>query len=292
MIVKSTYHAPSQENVKKLIEYLFSISGKKLSIDFIRQNILKFKGIKNFKTVGRCHLQAAAIYLDHLISHLLPRDYEGSVEATIAEVIPIIREFDPEEDCSFVLISTNTLPSTLHYRQAHWIFYKNTFPEEANSRYQVDILVLYDLRLSLEKRILGFLGLESIIIKGKPVPLSALIFVVSQLKNIEYHPDIKWENISKANDFLNFYMHRHRRPFPWTIHQVFEIFNPLIKSGRHEDGGVIYGSAYSSTFVRDEKKLQKEIEESLSSKFPGVDLKWRHSRDILITKQNGNLGKI
>ena len=292
MIVKSTYHSPSQENIKKLIEYLFSISGKKLSIAFIRQNILKYKGIKNYKSVGRCHLQAAAIYLDHLVSHFLPSDYEGSVIATIAEVIPIVREFDPKEDCSFILISTNTLPSNLHYKQAHWIFYKITLPEEANNRYQVDILVLYALRLSLEKRILGILGLESVTITGKPARLSALINVVSQLINIENNPDIKWEDITKANDFLNFYMHRHRRPFPWTIHQVFEILNPLIKSGRHEDGGFIYGSAYSSTFVRDEKKLQNEIEETLLSKFPGADFKWRHSRDILIAKQNGNLGKI
>jgi hypothetical protein len=293
MILKPTYYNPSQDNINSLIVYLYSLSGRKLSVSFIRQNIFKTKNLaKNYELITRCHLQAAAIYLNHLIINVVPSDYEESVQTTIAEIIPAIRELDQEEDSSFILIATNTLPSSLHYNHAKWIFYKNTLPPEAKRRYEVDILVLYALRLSLEKRILGFLGIESIFSKRKPVSLSRLLPIVVKLKNVKYNSKIKWDEIIIVNDFLNYFMHRHIRPYPWSIHQVFEVLNPFLLPGKITEKNVIYGSIHSSTFVHDESRLQAEIEFRFREEFSDLKIKWLHHRDILLAKRNGRLENI
>jgi len=293
MILKPTYYNPSQDNINSLIVYLYSLSGEKLSVSFIRQNIFKTKNLtKNYELITRCHLQAAAIYLNHLIINVAPNDYEESVQTTIAEIIPAIRELDPKEDSSFILIAANTLPSSLHFNHAKWIFYNNTLPPESKRRYELDILVLHALRLSLEKRILGFMGIESILSKGRPVPLSWLLPIVMKLKNVNYNAKIKWDEIIAVNNFLNFFMHRHRRPFPWTIHQVFEVLNPLLLPGRITEGNNIYGSIHSSTFVHDESRLQAEIEFYIMRESPNLKIKWLHNRDILLAKGNDKLEKI
>lgn len=292
MIIKSTYYLPSIENINTLIKYLYSLGEKRLSVSIIRQNIFETRiKTRNFKLFTSCHIQAAALYLNYLITHELASDYEESVQTTIADLIPAIKELDPEEDCSFIIISTNSLPSSLHYKHAKWIFYKNTLSPESQRHYEVDILVLYALRLSLEKRILGFLGIESISSNGKPIPLSRLIPIVIGLKNVEYNVKIKWDEITLVNIFLNYFMHRHRRPYPWIIHQAFEVLNPLLLPGKITIGQYIYGSIYSSTIVIDEVKLQSEIDDSIKSKFSDCKIKWLHNRDILLVKNDDRLEK-
>jgi len=292
MIVKSTYYLPSNENITRLVDYLVSISGKELSINFVRQNIFKVKSIKNYKDVGRCNLKAAVIYLNYLLSHLDQTNLEENVQTTIAEIVPLIREFDHSEDCSFIITSSNSLTSNFHYKEAQWLFYKNTLPDDARDRYHLDILVLYALRLSLEKRILGILGIESITLSGKPVGLYKLLDITSLLRSIDFNPDVKWDEIIKVNDFLNFFIHRQRRPSPWIIHQIFEVLNPLIKAGKFKDNDKMYGSAYSSTVAQNSNELQKEIEHSISLNFPGANIKWSHGRDVLIINMNDRMDKI
>ncbi len=144
-----TYGKPSADNLKVLILYLNSIASNKLSLPCIRQNILKTRWSESEKSLRtKCHILAAALYLETLLA--TPFDQrEGNAKTVIADALPYVRKLSPSADNSFVLGSTNTLPSTIHYKHAEWLFKHNDLPTEEKDRYGLDILVLYALRLSL-----------------------------------------------------------------------------------------------------------------------------------------------
>lgn len=288
MILNTTYNNPSNENIKSLVDYLISVSGKELTLACIRQNIFKTKkwSSKDGRLTCRCHVKVAVTYLNHLISNEKSYVCNESVKTTIADILPIIKKLDPIEDCSFVLCSTNSLPTRLHYKQAEWLFYKNQLPPDASRRYDIDVLVLYALRLSFEKRIMGFLGIDYLQSNGKPVGLSRILPLVAKLKNVRFEPNINWEEMKLVNNWLNHFMHRHLRPFPWVIHQAFEVLNPLLLPGKIIDGKTIYASHYASTFVQTESKLESEIEKNFSSSIPNLEIKWSGKREILLAKNH------
>jgi hypothetical protein len=286
MILRTTFGDPSKANTLLLIEYFYSISGKRLKIACIRQYIFKTVIKCNlFNPVDRCHVQAAAAYLNYLINETDPNEHIEEIKTTIADILPFIKKLDPKEDCSFVLISPNTLPSVIHYKQAQSLFYKNCLQKEAEWRYHIDILVIYALRLSLEKRILGFLGIEYLLENGKLVGLSKIISLAANLKSVRFNPNIKWDEIKIVNDWLNYYMHRHQRPYPWAIHQAFEILNPLLLPGKVSNGKTQCGSIYASTFVENEAELQREIEYKIKKLKSDIEIKWLSERDILRAKK-------
>jgi|WetSurMetagenome_2_1015567.scaffolds.fasta_scaffold00004_9 hypothetical protein len=287
MILKTTYKDPSITNAEALADYLNSISGRGLAITCIRNNIFKTKwSSKDDDLMNRCHLKAAALYLTHLITEGKSNDNSGSIRTTIADLAPCVEQLDQNEDCSFIILSPNTLSSSIHYKHAEWLFYKNRLPEDSNERYTLDVLVLYALRLSLEKRILGILGIDYLIYKNKPVGLSRLIPILERLENVQYDSRIIWLEIKVVNDWLNHFMHRHIRPYPWVIHQVFEVLNPILLPGQLIEGNTKHFSLYASTFVKDEDNLHSEIEEKINSLLPSHEIRWLNKREILLAKSN------
>lgn len=151
-------------------------------------------------------------------------------------------------------------------------------------RYDLDILVLYALRLSLERRILGFLGIDFIISNEKPVGLSKLLKIVKKLDNVIYKDEIDWDKIEVVNNWINHHMHRHLRPYPWVIHQAFEVVDPLLEKSKVIDGNTIHYSIHASTFVHDEEAFHAEIEERINAEMPNVYIAWKANKDILKRK--------
>lgn len=189
--LQEAFYNPSKENAKKLLDYLNAVSGKPLAISIIRENIFKVKWrAKENKMRSRCELQAAAIYLTLFLKDESLLNLESNIKTLIAEVVPYIKCIDANEDISFIVASSNTLPSAVHFRLMNQLFYKNSIPKDMSSRYDLDLLVLYGLRLSLEKRILGFTGIDYIYLEGetklgkqeRPRGLSKLFKVVKDLR--------------------------------------------------------------------------------------------------------------
>lgn len=286
-IVINTYRKPSAENLKALILYLNSIASGKLSRSCIRQNIFKTRWSESEKSLRtRCHILAAALYLETLPA--TPSDQrEASAKTVIADALPYVKKLSPNTDTSFVLGSTNTLPSTIHYKHAEWLFNHNDLPTEEKNRYGLDILVLYALRLSLEKRILGFLGIDFIEVNGKPCSFSKLIKVAKNLNNVQYDRSIKWDEIAWVNAWLNHHMHRHLRPYPWVIYQAFEILNPLLLPSSLVDGNTTHHSFYASTFVTDEDSFHNEVEHGILKTIQNAQIIWKPRTEILKRKVPG-----
>lgn len=281
MISKATFYEPTIDNVNKLVEYLASIVGKETSLSSIRQSILKTKWLHREKQLrSRSHVQAAIYFLKYLIKNG-KQPFEGEdIKTVIADLIPYISTLDKSEDVSFIVVSTNTLPSTIHYKHAKWLFYKNQLPD-ARNRYNLDLMVLYVLRLSLEQRVLGFLGIDFVVARNKPVSLTKLLKIVKKLENVKYAEQINWDEIEWVYDWLNHYMHRHLRPYPWVIHQSFEILNSVLESSQIIRNKTTHLSFYASTIVQDEDKLQTEIEKEIVQMTPDAKIQWRNHREIL-----------
>lgn len=291
-LLKQVFHSPTISNAKTLIEYLESIGGKKLKLTALRQSTFKLrkegnpsKEVRSKKLRNRCHVQSAAIYLDYLLK---PTDEEVSdqIKVVIADLCRIIDEVDPKQDTAFIIISTNTLTSYLHYKHAESIFYYQNLQENKKGNYYYDLLSLYALRLAFEARIHGFLGVDYILNNNKPIGLSQIIRIVKSLDNIIYSEHINWDEIEWINNWLNHHMHRHIRPYPWVIHQAFEVLRTMFDPHEYQSGSKTTASIYASTVVPDYEQLKEKFSLRLKSEFKGAKIEWSIQREFLEDKSS------
>lgn len=285
-LLKTAYNSPDNKSLQSTIQYFDTISGKNLKLPFIRQKLFKtsWNG-SEISTIARCHLQAAVIYLNHLSSIKQLADFIEELKMVIAEAIPYVNELDSEQDTSFILMSTNTLPSFAHHLNAQELFYNHNIRIDYRDNYSCDVLVLYALRLTLEKRIYGIIGIDYILNKNnKPIPLSKIIGLIKNLKNIEFSSSLKWEEIEGLNKWLNHFMHRNLRPHPWIIHQAFETFNELLGIKPYKYGERKISSWYSTTVVKNKPEFEEEIEDTIKTEFPGCKITWLNNYELLILK--------
>ncbi|MHB1197785.1 MAG: hypothetical protein ACYC0A_13200 [Lutibacter sp.] len=282
--LKSLYTELTQKNVENLIEYLKSIGGKSLTIKCKRQNAFKTSWTeKETMLLTRCQVQNASDYLNFIKDGIT----KDQVRTVVADLARYVQFLDSNEDISFIVLSTNTLPSAVQFDCAKRLFYNHQIREQNQNNYSTDLLTLYAIRLSLESRVRGLLGIDYATHDRKSIGLSTLIKISKGLDSVEYSNKIEWNEIEWVNNWLNHHMHRHLRPYPWIIHQALEVLKPFIdpKEPLIISNRTIH-SFYSATYVNDENELEKEIELNLQELFPKADIniKWLNKREIVKKK--------
>jgi hypothetical protein len=278
--LRDAYTDPAPENLEQTIKYLQSIGGKTLSLVCRRQNAFTTRWTKRGENLrNRCHIQNAVEYLES-IKYCYSQD---QLKATIGDIAEYVAHLDSNEDVSFILLSTNTLPSAIHFDIATRLFLTHQIRDQNQNNYGTDLLTVYSLRLSLESRIRGLLGIDFATNNGKPVGLNTLIKVSKNLKSVEYSETVKWPEIEWINEWINHHMHRLLRPHPWIIYQAIESLKSFVnpKHAISIDGRAIF-SFYSATSVVNEKELHNEIESALKTEFPKIVIKWSDSREIIL----------
>lgn len=283
-LLQECFNAPDLDKVEELTNYLNHISGKELTISIVRQYLLKVKWEeKEIKLLCRCHCKAASTYLKYLIKDGKALN-KAQIKTAIADIAPYVSCLDSNQSSAFPWVSTNTIPSSIHYKHAKSLFYRHDLPQDSKNNYASDLLVLYAVRLALEKRIRGFLGIDFATIHDKPVGLSKLINICKSLKEIQYATTINWQEISWVNVWLNHYMHRHLRPFPWTIHQIFEILDSVLNPTMYKHGDREIHSFYASTVVFDHEQFSKEVLSKLKDLNNDIEVKWAWEKEVLVVK--------
>ena len=276
--LKSAYSKSTRENVELLISYFQSIGGESLAKICKRQNAFKTKWTKPALNLrNRCHIQNAAEYLQSIIE-----DYtDDQIKVIIADIASYVAFLDANEDVSFLVMSTNTLPSALHFDLATRLFLTHQIRFQNQNNYGTDLLTVYSLRLSLESRIKGLLGIDYATYKGRNVGLSTFIKVSKELKLVKYS-NVNWAEIEWINEWINHHMHRHSRPYPWIIYQAIESLKSFVnpKEPFVTENGIVY-SFYSATYVMNEDELHKEIYFSLIMLYPDIEIKWLPKREIM-----------
>lgn len=277
--LKSAYINSTQENIEGLIDYLQNIGGKTLTMICLRQNAFKTEWtMRENKLICRCHVQNATEYL---IS--IKNDFSNNqIKVVIADIAKYVKALDTNEDVSFIMVSTNTLPSAIHFDIAKRLFFTHQIRDQNQNNYNTDILTIYSLRLSLESRIRGLLGIDYATNKGKNIGLSTLIKVSKGLKSVNYSDEFNWAEIEWINNWLNHHMHRHIRPYPLIIFQAIEALKSFLdpKEPLLIDDRIVY-SFYTATYVYNEVELEKEIETALKREYPEIEIKWLSEREIV-----------
>lgn len=280
--LKSAYYDSNQENLDRLIKYLASVGGRPLSSICRRQNIFKISWReRDHKLISRCHIQSTAEYLD-----FIKTDYSGDqIKITIADLAYYVKSLDSNEDLSFMVMSTNILPSAIHFDIANCLFFTHQIGKQNQNNYTTDLLTLYSIRLSLESRVRRLLGIDFATSNGKVIALSTLIKVAKGLREVEYTSRFNWVEIEWVNHWLNHHMHRHIRPCPWVIFQALESLKPFVdpKEPIVKEGRTIY-SFYSAAYVGNEEELEKEIQSAMEIEFPEIEIKWLSKREIVKKK--------
>lgn len=227
---------------------------------------------------NRCHVQNAADYLQSIKDNYS----KSQIKVVIADIAKYVNALDTNEDVSFTHVSTNTLPSAIHFDIAKRLFMTHQIRDQNQNNYNTDLLTIYALRLSLESRIRGFLGIDYATNKGKNVGLSSLIKISKVLNSVKYSKDFNWTEIEWINEWINHHMHRHLRPYPWTIHQAIESLKTFVdpKEPFITESRTVY-SFYSATYVENEEELQEEIESSLKQEYPEIEITWLTKREIM-----------
>jgi hypothetical protein len=282
--LKSAYLNSTRENLEVLINYLKNIGGKTLTVICRRQNAFKIRWTKQEVNLrSRCHIQNAVEYLQSIED----KYSERQIKVVIADIAKYVNCLDANEDVSFLILSTNTLPSAIHFDAAKRLFYTHQIRDQNQNNYNTDLLAIYALRLALENRIKGLLGIDYATNKGKPVSLASLINICRDLKSVKYSNAVNWTEIEWVNDWVNHHMHRHIRPYPWIIHQAIELLKSFIhpKEPLVTESSTTY-SFYSATYVKNEEELHEEIISALKQKNPEIEIAWLSKREIM-KRQNG-----
>lgn len=243
-----------------------------------KENAFKTKWkIREENIRNRCHVQNAIVYLQSIKYNCS----ESQIKVVIADIAKYVNRLDSNEDTSFILISTNTLPSAIKFDIAERLFLSHQIRKQNQNNYGTDLLTIYALRMSLESRIKGLLGIDYATNKGQNITLSTLIEISKRLKSIKYSIDINWTEIEWINKWINHHIHRQIRPYPWIIYQAFESLKSFIdpKEPIVTENRTIY-SFYSATFVENEEKLHKEIESSLKKRYLEIEIVWNEKREI------------
>ncbi len=277
--LKSAYTNSTNENIELLIEYFTKISGKKLTASCRKQNAFKIQWtVQEMKLRSRCHIQNATEYL----LSIKENNPEKQIKTIIADIAKYVSHLDKNEDVSFILMSTNTLASATHFNIAEILFTTHQIRDQNQNNYSTDLLAIYSLRLSLESRIKGLLGIDYAVNKGKNIGLSTFIKISKDLKLVKYLKTVNWTEIEWINTWLNHHMHRHIRPYPWSIHQAIESLKSFIdpKEPLLIEGRTTY-SYYSAAFVENEEKFHNEIDYNLKLLYPEIEIKWKFKREIM-----------
>jgi len=258
--------AYNNNDIDLLIIYLKKLIKKEIKLNNIFILKHKIKNEKQYINYIKSNIQAAIIYLNFLKDEMIIK--ENVLNCVIADLIPYIEELDKNEDLTFLFANTNVLSSSIHYKHVEELFYNRELRNDHKDHYNINILILYGIRLALEKRILGILGIRQIQKNNKPIiGTSKLLEIIKKLKNIEYN-NIDWNLIIKINNWLNYYIHNQIRPESWIIHQVFIVLNNLFNSKQYKNICSIYGS----TIINDMNKLDDEIKNKIYKKF-GEEIK-------------------
>jgi len=193
-ICKKVYFNPENSSeIDNLIDYLKKLGGKKLKSSRISHYLFKTEWkTKENPNRDKCQIQAAQQYLEFLKSK---KDNKAEIKTLIADLIPYIERLDENENGSFIAGNSNIIHSTIHFHSAKNIFYNHQILESHQENHMSDLLSVYALRLSLEKKVRAILGIDLAKSNGQKVGLSSFIEVLMKLKTIKYSEDINWQEI-------------------------------------------------------------------------------------------------
>lgn len=283
MTVLEIFQNPTIENVASFAEEIKSRIAKKPKENGLFESVFKtfWKEMEN-PHWQKSNIIAACNYLINLKIDS-PEHFENKAKVCLADLCKILRDFFGKNEFNN-LFSMNTQPSYKYWQILETINHSLKLPENIDF-YSKDLPVLYLMRLSLESRIHGILGIDFIRVKNDFVNLSTLIKITGKLESIKFDPIINWNRIEKINTWISHFMHRHVRPFPWAIDLAINELRPLFSWDERKCEGYEEFGWYLSTTVKSQKSLFDELKSHLDKKYNGdYFIRWSGTHEVHLKK--------
>lgn len=241
---------------------------------------------KELRSMKKASIQASLSYLEFLLNEH-GDGFEKSVRNCLADLYEYYIEVFSESHTSSWIFNVNNIPTSIYFQLSKNIFYQNSIPDKLQKGSYLDLPATYLLRLCLEGRIHGLLGIDYIRVGEGSIPLSDILKIVQNLKSIKFSSEIKWERITQINDWLNHYIHRNLRPTPWCIHYAFQEMEPFFKTGMREFGNTKSYSSYASAFLENKEVFQIELLNRLEERYPTkkISIKWSGLHEVHLKKE-------
>lgn len=285
MTILQIFQSPTTENVTSFASSVKERITKKPKANGVFDCVFKTNWNENENIHWqKSNIIAACDYLINL-NEEYPELFEIKAKTCLADLSRILRDFFKDEDYS-KLFNTNTSPSFTYWNLVESLNLSKEVSKSTGSSSN-DLPILYLMRLSLESRVHGFLGIDFISANGKRVELSQLIKISKELKSLKFDPKINWDRIEKINVWMNHFMHRHIRPFPWTIDLAIKELRPLFSWSNREHIDFEEFGWYLSTIATSQNELLREIKSKLQERFgEDVSIKWSGTHEIHVGKWN------
>lgn len=285
MILKEVFQNPTSENVEDLIKEIYLRIPKRSTPNAIFDSVFKTSwNERESKSRLKKNILAACDFLEFLRKEQ-NENFIKNVKSCIADLFPLLEDYFDEKDLKFRVLNTNTLSSLFFWDIVESLFYRDTFVSKTGTRDSYDLPVIYLMRLSLESRIHGFLGIDLIRVRGKSIQLAELIKFSSKMKSVIFDSRLNWDRIEKINNWLNHFMHRHIRPYPWSIHLAINELKPFFMNGEKIYNGKKSYSWFNSTSAYNRSELKEELISYLNEKYGNdVVIVWSHNPEIHFLK--------
>lgn len=273
-----------------ILSYLKKYSGKYKSNGVLSRILLIEWEKKNIPERDKAIVQSAINYISYFLKLVEKNDenldaYISNIKMGVADLKPTICRVDKNIDFEFLLGNTNTQQTSIQHKIVESLFYKNLLPKNA-SKYDLEHLTVPFLRTILESKIKGILGIDILRNeRNSAIELPDLLKILPDLKSISLHNAYDPNILSMIMKWLNHFMHRNLRPESYIVYQILQYIDPLFRPGKitHQDG--ILFSINSSAFTNDIDAYHSEVENILSSKFPGCYIQWKRKEVSTIKKK-------
>ena len=272
MIFIDIYNSPSEVNVKRLISYLSTIlKGKVLSSKAIDSKIFKCTWKEDeINEIEVAHISSAIRYLEFLLKNQ-DEIFDYRLKQPISELcsIGLIRNCN---NTAMQIGRSNVQSSWEHFKYAESVF----FNKKLNNSISKDVSVLYSIRLALESKLFGALGIDFVKYqKGsivRHIKVSDIIGILKKMKTIDNIAECDFTSIRRVNIFLNEFIHRAIIPMPWVTYRLFEILQPIFSSSIVKGTNRLTISSNHYFIIRNEDAFRIEIKELLKNRLKTDEL--------------------
>lgn len=226
------------------------------------------------------HVLAARITIKRLLQNFQRIDNDVLKELIIDLICDLefwIKKIDSSQDFSWFIMNTNSSDSQSYYKSVRSALYGVDTERSItyDSRFVNATLLI---RNTIEQRIKGLLGINSINRSGGKVPLSFLITVLCESKYLNLMNGVDLKKIGKINNWANHFLHCGTRPYPWQLEWAENEIGKMFFVGYTSDKKTY--SIHAAFETENLKLLRNEVETRINEKYGVVQIGWTNFGEV------------
>ena len=299
-VFKSLENKDSNELIERLIafkKYLIKlclqISPKGLKDVFIYQWIFKHKisTQREFEYYCKSNIFAAGASLDRIISKIENEEINQVTLRMLSDFIcdlkNMINYFDKNQDYSWLLLNTNSHISNFYYDLSTNVFWSGMPGKDSEEMITLSSSTPFIIRQSIEYKIKRILGIDYLLIDGKPdIKTAERCFRAIENNKAFYRTSsFDFKIVKQIHSWTNYYVHGGYRPEPWRTETAINYLKNLFYAGKTSEKYSYSLFAGVEVFESDLPKVIENTENSIRYEIHGdIQIKWLANPELALIK--------